>query len=395
LRNFHKDLFICHASEDKNEVVRPLYKHLSSVGFNIWYDEAEIKWGDSITQKVNWGLIHSRYVIVVISQSFLKKNWPNREFNSVLNQESSTGEVRVLPLIVEHEANSVSPQSAYPLLSDKKYLVWEGSTQAIVEELRKLFPYKADDPYVKNQNPFEEAKSEHTLNRRFGRPTVLVHGTVIESLMGSQTLGTFIQPTVLKDYLFDEIISAIEGNGNDLFLIEGYLKVAIEKAEQILKNSSDGHRIFLQLSSTFFRYSNESKSILRSIIDATSLEPNRFTLLFSEAAILTDNIGKAVGLTAELKYEGFDIGINKFGTGYSNLSQLKSLSIDDLFIDRQFLSKKDMGTNHSIISAVMALCSGLEIRAVAEGVANDEQKMFLKTTGCKFIENLGTPSTIQ
>ena len=70
---WNKDIFICHASEDKDSVVRPLYTDLERAGFDIWYDEAEIKWGDSITQKVNWGLVHSRYVIVVLSQSFVDK----------------------------------------------------------------------------------------------------------------------------------------------------------------------------------------------------------------------------------------------------------------------------------------------------------------------------------
>ena len=100
---WNKDIFICHASEDKDSVVRPLYTDLERAGFDIWYDEAEIKWGDSITQKVNWGLVHSRYGIVVLSQSFVDKKWPNREFDSVMNIESSTGEVRILPLVVGFE----------------------------------------------------------------------------------------------------------------------------------------------------------------------------------------------------------------------------------------------------------------------------------------------------
>jgi len=95
-----KDVFICHASEDKPEIIKPLVDVFKREGISYWYDEAEIKWGDSIIEKVNEGLRVSRYVIVVISKSFLSKNWPKRELNSALNIEASTGKVRVLPLVV-------------------------------------------------------------------------------------------------------------------------------------------------------------------------------------------------------------------------------------------------------------------------------------------------------
>jgi len=49
-------IFVCHASEDKGDVVRPLVVAFTAAGVSCWYDEAEIQWGDSITQKVNEGL---------------------------------------------------------------------------------------------------------------------------------------------------------------------------------------------------------------------------------------------------------------------------------------------------------------------------------------------------
>ena len=55
-----RDIFICHASEDKEAIVRPLVESFKQAGISCWYDEAEIKWGDSITQKVNEGLKISR-----------------------------------------------------------------------------------------------------------------------------------------------------------------------------------------------------------------------------------------------------------------------------------------------------------------------------------------------
>ncbi|MFN9675220.1 MAG: toll/interleukin-1 receptor domain-containing protein [Microcystis sp.] len=80
-----KDVFICHASEDKPGVVEPLVDAFEQANISYWYDKAEIKWGDSITKKVNEGLRISHFVIVVISKAFLSKNFPQTELYSTLD----------------------------------------------------------------------------------------------------------------------------------------------------------------------------------------------------------------------------------------------------------------------------------------------------------------------
>ncbi len=131
-----KDIFICHASEDKPDVVRPLVLSFEKEGISYWYDEAEIKWGDSITQKVNEGLRVSRYVIVVLSESFMRKNWPQRELNSALNIEASSGDVRVLPLLAGTNETKQHIINTYPILNDKSYLTWNYDTDAIINALK-------------------------------------------------------------------------------------------------------------------------------------------------------------------------------------------------------------------------------------------------------------------
>jgi len=130
-----RDIFICHAGEDKDEIVRPMTEAFSQSGISCWYDEAEIRWGDSIVQKVNEGLVTSRYVVVVFSPAFVQKNWPQRELNAVLNQEASTGEVKVLPLLVGSEEEKRQILSQFPLLNDKRYLPWDGDLRNIVNAL--------------------------------------------------------------------------------------------------------------------------------------------------------------------------------------------------------------------------------------------------------------------
>lgn len=130
--NAMRDVFICHASEDKANVVHPLKNRLDGSGITYWIDEDEIKWGDNIIGEINYGLSISRYVLVVLSESFLRKKWPQVELNSALTVETSTGNVRILPLIYGDE-NLIF--SRLPLLSGKLFLNWGDGIDRIVEHL--------------------------------------------------------------------------------------------------------------------------------------------------------------------------------------------------------------------------------------------------------------------
>ncbi|MFC1836993.1 toll/interleukin-1 receptor domain-containing protein [Thermodesulfobacteriota bacterium] len=132
-----RDVFLCHASEDKLRVVSPLAEAFEQSGVSYWLDAAQIRWGDSITGKVNEGLRLSRFVMVVFSAAFMSKKWPQRELNAALNQEASTGDVRILPLLVGTEDECKAIRVTYPLLHDKTFLKWEDGIPSIVDRLRE------------------------------------------------------------------------------------------------------------------------------------------------------------------------------------------------------------------------------------------------------------------
>lgn len=72
-RDIKYDAFISHASEDKG-IVRPIAENLRSKGFRVWFDEFELKIGDSLRKSIDQGLINSRYGVVILSKSFFEKN---------------------------------------------------------------------------------------------------------------------------------------------------------------------------------------------------------------------------------------------------------------------------------------------------------------------------------
>jgi DNA-binding NarL/FixJ family response regulator len=136
-----KDVFICHASEDKPQVVEPLVDAFTQENISYWYDKAEIKWGDSITQKVNEGLSISRFMIVVLSRSFLQKDFPLNELYSVLNNEIYSTGIKILPLFINNEEKAYILHKI-PLLASKAYLTWNGHTDEIVEALQARLSVK-------------------------------------------------------------------------------------------------------------------------------------------------------------------------------------------------------------------------------------------------------------
>lgn len=105
------DVFISHASEDKDEVVRPLAIALQAEGLKVWYDEFELKIGDSLRRKIDKGLANSRFGIVVLSKNFIKKGWTNYELDGIITK-SVNGEQIVLPIwhnITKQEVIDYSP----------------------------------------------------------------------------------------------------------------------------------------------------------------------------------------------------------------------------------------------------------------------------------------------
>lgn len=110
------DVFISHASEDKDAVVRPLANALVQHGLRVWYDEFELKIGDSLRRKIDKGLANSRFGIVVLSRDFIKKGWTNYELDGIISKAVS-GEQIMLP--IWHEITKQEIIAYSPSLADK------------------------------------------------------------------------------------------------------------------------------------------------------------------------------------------------------------------------------------------------------------------------------------
>jgi hypothetical protein len=123
------DVFISHASEDKEDFVRPFANCLKDSGLNVWYDEFELKIGDSLRRAIDNGLKNSRYGIVVLSESFFSKEWPQRELDGLFAREVN-GEKVILPIWHKISKNEVLKYS--PIIADMLALTTSNFT---IEEI--------------------------------------------------------------------------------------------------------------------------------------------------------------------------------------------------------------------------------------------------------------------
>lgn len=120
----------------------------------------------------------------------------------------------------------------------------------------------------------------------------------------------------------------------------------------------------------------------RRIIAESGVNPNFLTLEFTES-MLMDDIEQRIEQLRQLKNLGVKLSIDDFGTGYSSLSYLKNLPVDELKIDRSFISdipeKRD---SCAIVSAVIYLSEKMGLQTVAEGIETREQLCFLENERC-------------
>lgn len=111
------DVFLSHASEDKDDIARPLYDALKAKGVSVWFDEAVLKMGDSLSGKIDEGLARCGHGIVIISPNFLAKGWPKKELAGLVAREMAGDKTVILP--IWHNIDHATLLAHSPTLADK------------------------------------------------------------------------------------------------------------------------------------------------------------------------------------------------------------------------------------------------------------------------------------
>jgi len=126
------DVFISHASEDKEDIARPIYDACESLGITAFLDEKEIDWGDSLTEVLNHALGKSKFFLAILSDNSIDKKWPRREINTALARQIE-GHQKFLPLLVgEPNMDSLG------LTSDLFHIDWKSNPEVVAEKIKAL-----------------------------------------------------------------------------------------------------------------------------------------------------------------------------------------------------------------------------------------------------------------
>lgn len=109
------DVFLSHASEDKNDIARPLKEALEVRGMTVWFDEITIKIGQSIRQEIEKGITHARFGVVILSPDFFAKQWTQTELDALFSKKMATGDNLILP--IWHRVTKDQVQAQSPILA--------------------------------------------------------------------------------------------------------------------------------------------------------------------------------------------------------------------------------------------------------------------------------------
>lgn len=140
--------------------------------------------------------------------------------------------------------------------------------------------------------------------------------------------------------------------------------------------------VAVNVSARQFRHP-EFSAHLQALLERTGTNPFRLKLELTESLLLHD-MEDAIAKMAELRAIGVGISLDDFGTGYSSLAYLKRLPLDQLKIDRSFVSDVLEDPNDAAIArTILTLAQSLDLGVVAEGVETAGQHAFLLKAGCK------------
>jgi diguanylate cyclase (GGDEF)-like protein len=175
----------------------------------------------------------------------------------------------------------------------------------------------------------------------------------------------------------DVFIKLAEENGQIQHIGEFVLREACARAARWPRAIG----VSINLSPGQFAHGN-LVALVADALASSGLEPGRLTLEITETALM-ENIEASRGVLAAIRDIGVRIALDDFGTGYSSLSYLQSFTLDEIKIDRSFVT--EMETNprtRAIVALIASIAKCLDARTVAEGVETQAQLDLVIAAGC-------------
>lgn len=164
-------------------------------------------------------------------------------------------------------------------------------------------------------------------------------------------------------------------------IIGALSQLLLRKATETARNWPDELFLSFNLSPSQLVDQNTAQQVL-AILARTGFDPRRLEIEITETGLMTDP-ASAEKIVNDLRAVGIRVSLDDFGTGQSSLGRLREFHFDKLKIDRSFVSSilEDKPSEH-IIRAILAMCEGLGMNVVAEGIEEEAQAERLVEFGC-------------
>ncbi|HJY78944.1 MAG TPA: EAL domain-containing protein [Burkholderiales bacterium] len=176
-----------------------------------------------------------------------------------------------------------------------------------------------------------------------------------------------------------EFVSVAEESGLIATLGEWALHAA---CRQLVEWDAAGlRRVPISVNLSPRQFQPQLPAIVQQAIGVTG-QAEYLHLEVTESSVMADP-QKATTLLRELKALGMKLSLDDFGTGYSSLSYLQKLPLDEIKIDRSFLSGiSSEGGDAVLVDIIIAMAHGLGLTVVAEGVESEMQLEYLRKRAC-------------
>ncbi len=248
------------------------------------------------------------------------------------------------------------------------YSFFDPDMQRVIEE-KILITQKLRDAIASD-------KIEVYYQKQVG-PSGLVVGVEALARWNDDELG-FVAPACF--------IPLAEESGLIVALGESVLKKAIRQLKEWEEDEQKRHwRVSVNISSKQFKQKDFTDKLCDMLL-AQRAQAEGLRLELTES-LLFDNTREAIRKLSHLKELGITLSIDDFGTGYSSLSYLKKLPIDELKIDRSFISDLVADSNdETIVQTIISIGRKFGMEVVAEGIETKEQLERLINMGCEYFQ---------
>lgn len=163
------------------------------------------------------------------------------------------------------------------------------------------------------------------------------------------------------------------------------LRSACEQAKEWQDAGLGQLRVAINLSAHQFAQDDLPRNVA-DILDETGLPARYLDLELTESVVMAD-VKRAEEILVDLKKLGVHLSIDDFGTGYSSLSYLKRFPIDQLKIDRSFITDLvEDPDDAAIVNSMISLAHSLHLHVIAEGVETEAQLAYLRRRQCDQIQ---------